>query len=278
MSIIINLFFVFILHFINVNAYDVTQLNVGVWLSGAAYCDINEYDKMILNGPAMGFIYKHKMIDIKTDLQGYIGIIPSTESIYVVLRGTSSIINWLDDLEVKLVNYTSFPDCNCKVHYGFYKSVLGIKNMTIDYVKILKKEYPNYSVIVTGHSYGAATGQLLAMELVKENIKVKLYNYGQPRVGDKNYAMYVNKFLDEYYRTTHNKDLVVHLPPNNNFDYFHSCIEIYENESNILVTCSEENCEDPNCSNQYKIYQTNTYDHSYYLKHFLDCYSSIVNE
>ena len=81
----------------------------------------------------------------------------------------------------------------------------------------MKKEYPTYSVIVTGHSYGAATGQLLAMELLKENIKVKLYNYGQPRVGDKNYAMYVNKFLDEYYRTTHYKDLVVHLPPNNNF-------------------------------------------------------------
>jgi len=56
---------------------------------------------MSLLGPASGLIYKETLYDIKTDIQVYIGILPSEKSIYVVLRGSSSKINWLDDFEVK---------------------------------------------------------------------------------------------------------------------------------------------------------------------------------
>lgn len=91
-------------------SYDSAQLSTGVWLSGAAYCGKDKYSSMILKGPATGFVYKDTLYDVKTDLQGYIGILPTTKSIYVVLRGSSSVVNWLDDFEVKLVPYTSFPN------------------------------------------------------------------------------------------------------------------------------------------------------------------------
>jgi hypothetical protein len=269
-------FFLFLGFLLKVFSYDIAQLNTGVWLSGAAYCGKDNYKTMILGGPASGFTYKDTLYDIKTDLQGYIGILPTTKSIYVVIRGSSSVMNWLDDFEIKLVPYNTFPECNCTVHYGFYNSALGVVSKMIDTVKLLKKQYLGYSVVVTGHSYGAGCGQLLSMELVKNGINVKLYNYGQPRVGDAKYAAFVNSKISEYYRTTHNKDIVPHVPPIEVFGYLHSCREIFEDSTGILILCSETNCEDPICADQYKLSQTNGDDHSYYLGHRVSCEESIV--
>ena len=267
-------FYLFLIFLSRALSYDYTQLNTGVWLSGAAYCGKDKYNTMILGGPATGFTYKETIYDAKTDLQGYIGILPTTNSIYVVIRGSSSVMNWLDDFEVKLVPYDTFPECKCNVHYGFYNSVLGVVNKTIESVKSLKVKYPSYSVMVTGHSYGAACGQLLAMELVKKGINVKLYNYGQPRVGDSNYAAFVNTKIDEYYRTTHNKDIVPHVPPIEVLGYIHSCREIFENSTGELTICSASNCEDSTCADQFSLTQTNIDDHSYYLGHHLTCEDS----
>jgi Lipase (class 3) len=269
-------FFLFFSFLSNTICYDSAQLNTGVWLSGAAYCGKDKYKSMIVGGPASGFTYKETLYDVKTDLQGYIGILPTTKSIYVVIRGSSSTMNWLDDFEVNLVPYNTFPECNCKVHNGFYRSALGVVNKTIDSVKGFIKLYPGYSVTVTGHSYGAACGQLIAMELVKNGINVKIYNYGQPRVGDTNYAAFVKTKITEYYRTTHNKDTVPHVPPTEGFGYLHSCREIFEDSTGKLNVCSATNCEDPKCADQYTLIHTSTEDHSYYLGHHLSCEDSTV--
>jgi hypothetical protein len=269
-------FFLFFNFLSKILAYDSAQLNTGVWLSGAAYCGKDKYKTMILGGPASGFTYKETLYDVKTDLQGYIGILPTTKSIYVVIRGSSSTMNWLDDFEVKLVPYNSFPECNCKVHYGFYNSALSVTDKMLTTVKTLQTQYPGYSVVVTGHSYGASCGQLLAMELVKKGINVKLYDYGQPRVGDATYSSFVNTKIAEYYRATHNKDIVPHVPPIVGFGYFHSCREIFEDSTGELTVCSATNCEDPKCADQFSLVQTNGDDHSYYLGHRVDCEQSTV--
>lgn len=272
-----NLSFVLFLGFLyRVFSYDSSQLNIGVWLSGAAYCGKDKYATMIVSGPAAGFTYKETLYDPKTDLQGFTGILPTTKSIYVVIRGSSSVINWLDDFEVQLVPYDTFPECNCKVHNGFYKSTLGVVDKMVSSIKKLRSQYPGYSVVVTGHSYGASCGQLLAMELIKIGINVKVYNYGQPRVGDANYADFVNKKIGEYYRTTHNKDIVPHVPPIEGFGYKHSCREIFEDSAGKLNVCSANNCEDPLGANQFSLVQTNGDDHSYYLGHRVSCEESTV--
>lgn len=263
-------------YFLTVNSYDIDQTNTCQYLSGAAYCGKELYKTMRLIGPASEFVYYDTLYDVKTDLQGYIGYLNSKKAIYVALRGSSSMLNWLDDVEVKLVDYVSWPTCNCKVHYGFYRSVLGITNKTIDAVTLLKKKFPTYSVIMTGHSYGASTVQLLSMELIKKGINVEIYNYGQPRVGDSKYAGFVNTLIHNYWRFTHDKDMVPHLPPIGGFGYLHSCREVFENETGNLILCSEANCEDPKCANKYSIIQTNTEDHSYYLGRRIDCNSSVI--
>lgn len=271
------LFFIFICFIHSVNPLDMKQLNTSVWLSGAAYCNKENYPTMKLSGPASGFIYMETLYDAKTDLQGYIGIIQETQSIYIVLRGSSSAMNWLADLEIRLVPYDSYPECNCNVHRGFYHSALGVYSTTIDVVKLLLKVNPTYSVILTGHSYGASCGQILAMELERKGIKTQIYNFGQPRVGDDKYAGFVNTIIDaeDYWRVTHDKDIVPHVPPEG-LGYLHSCREVFEDDQGVLKICSEADCEDPECANRYKWSETNGEDHSYYLGHEMSCEQSTL--
>lgn len=266
-----------LLKFVNVNSYDKEQANISVYLSGAAYCGKENYEKMILEGPASGFVYKESLYDIKTDLQGYIGYLSSKKTIYVVVRGSSSVLNWLDDFEIRLVDYTSWSTCGCKVHNGFYKSVKGVTNKTLETVKILKKKFPTYKVVMTGHSYGASTAQLLGMELEKNGINVEIYNYGQPRVGESKYAGFVNTVIEDYWRFTHNKDVVPHVPPIAGLGYLHSCREVFEDDAGKLRVCSEVDCEDATCSAKYSLSETNGDDHSYYLGHRVDCEHSTVS-
>jgi len=258
----------------SISSYSLEQLVNGVWLSGAAYCGKDKYPTMKLSGPATGFIYKSTIYDHKTDLQGFIGIMDSTKSIHVVLRGSSSTMNWLDDFEVRQVPYETFPQCNCKVHNGFYKSARNVANSTVSVVHGLIKSHPGYDVYVNGHSYGASCGHLIAMELVRVGIQPHVYDYGQPRAGDKTFASFSNSKLSNYWRTTHNKDTVPHTPPIDGFGYYHSCGEIFEDMSGVLHTCSSTDCEDPKCADQYALYQTNTDDHSYYLGHRVSCEAS----
>ncbi len=257
-------------------SYNLAQLTNGVWLSGSAYCGKEKYPTMKLAGPVSGFEYKNTLYDPKTDIQGFVGILPSDKTIHVVLRGSSSTMNWLDDFEVRQVKYETFPECNCLVHNGFYKSALGIRNQTINAVKALKKLNPTYDVYVNGHSLGAVIAQLIALELIKNNINSYVYNYGQPRAGDKTFADFSNMKLPNYWRTTHDKDMVPHTPPTEGFGYYHSCREIFEDVSGVLHICSSTECEDSKCADQYALYQTNTDDHSYYLSHRVSCEASTI--
>lgn len=247
--------------------------NVSVWLSAAAYCGKDNYNTMRLNGPAAGFILKEIIQDAKTDLQGYIGILPSIEKIFVVFRGSSSTRNWIEDFEITKTKYTSYPYCDCNVHEGFYESTLNVRNRTIETVKTLYYRY-NYDIIVTGHSYGAAVAQLMSLELLLYGLNNEVYNFGQPRIGDEKFANLVNKVQPNLWRFTHNKDVVPHLPPMEGFDFMHSCTEIFENEHGEIDMCNE--CEDPTCCAQYNLKDTNADDHSVYLGHTMNCESSTV--
>ena len=76
----------------------------------------------------------------------------------------------------------------------------------------LSKLYNTLQVKTTGHSLGAAIANLAAMDFVRAGYDVSLYNFGQPRVGNKAYAVYTGALLSEQYRHTHYKDIVPHVP------------------------------------------------------------------
>lgn len=253
------------------------QQNVCVWLSGASYCDKFDYYLMNIGGPASGFEFYDTIYDPRSDLQGFTGTLNNTKSIYVVFRGSSSPLNWIYDLELHQVPYNNYPNCeDCMVHKGFYHSALNVEKEVLFHVHSLKLKYPFYKIVVTGHSYGAAVSQLIAMELIKKWRDVEIYNFGQPRVGNTPYASFVNQLLQVNWRFVHDKDIVPHLPPATFVDYFHSCQEVFEDDVGTLHICNNTKCEDTNCSSKYNILELNTEDHLYYLGHRLSCKESAI--
>lgn len=251
--------------------YNINYGYTGVFLSGAAYCNKNRYLNMKLIGPVSGFIITDIIYDSSTDLQGYIGYLDNLQTIHIVIRGSASFLNFFDDFKILRIPYETWPECNCTVHNGFYKMTRRIKNDVIEKINVIRKNKPNYTIIINGHSLGSAIADLLSMELAKENIESMVYGYGKPRIGDIKYAKFYNTKIKEHYRHTHNKDIVPHLPPNNKFDYYHSCQEIFEDMNGKLKICSSDDCEDKSCGEQYKLFETNIYDHKYYLGHKLEC-------
>lgn len=79
---------------------------------------------------------------------------PSQSSIYVIFRGSTSIQDWVNNLDAVL---TTYPRCSgCEVHKGFYTAQQGVISTITGYVQSLKAKYPSYTVVVTGHSLGTS--------------------------------------------------------------------------------------------------------------------------
>ena len=146
------------------------------------------------------------------DTEGYIGYMPSNDSIYVVFRGSVSITNWITDMTTTKSAYTTFPECNCQVHDGFYHAEQRVIAEITGEVAKLRVAHPTASIKTTGHSLGAALAQLTAMDLVKAGYDVSMINFGQPRVGDEDYSTFVKTKMTESWRVVHNRDPVPHLP------------------------------------------------------------------
>lgn len=272
---LLNILFLILFYSCNCYSFDKNIADISVWASAAAYCNKEKYYDMLLSGPAKGFQVHDIIYDKKSDMQGYLGIMLKKKQIYVVLRGSHSPLNWLFDFEIKHTDYISYPECDCDVHTGFYSISNDIKNVTITQLQLLQNMYPSFSIILTGHSLAASVIELLSMELFLHDIDHQNYNFGKPRVGDKQFAEFVNTKITPF-RFTHYKDIVPHLVPES-ANYFHSCREIYENKHGKLKECSITDCEDPTCAEQFDLVETNTKDHLRYLNHDMSCEASVSN-
>lgn len=250
------------------SAYNSDQAQKSLWLSIAAYCGKSNYKSHVFKGPTAGFILTDIISDDASDTQGFVGYLPSDKSIYVTYRGSSSIRNWITNIDAVKTTYKSFPECNCQVHKGFYDAEQKVIASVLTAVKSLQSKYPGSSVKVTGHSLGAALAHLTSLDLIKNGISASLYNFGQPRTGDQGFADFSNT-KGTIMRVTHNKDTVPHVPYTS-MGFAHACQEQFEDSSGKVKACTKS-CEDSSCANQYPFAQTNVDDHLIYLGVSVDC-------
>ncbi|KAK9696483.1 hypothetical protein K7432_012438 [Basidiobolus ranarum] len=193
--------------------------------------------------------------DLLSGLAGYVGVNHKEKKIIVAFRGTSNIRNWIHDFDFLPLDFV-YPDSekNTIVHGGFLKAFNSVSEDVISGLKKAIDQLPtnpeDYELLVTGHSLGGAVAVLGAMEIKNHLLnpqsprcitsptktinpsKIIIHTFGQPRVGNQNFAKLVYKTLsnstisNNLIRVTSKNDPVPHLPPDS-FGFVHSPHEVY---------------------------------------------------
>jgi len=88
-----------------------------------------------------------------------------TKSIVVAFRGSKNAANWWENMNFSKTEYIAKGCKDCHVHTGFLNTYSSIGPDMLKYVKLLKELHPAAEILVTGHSLGAALGDLCALDI-----------------------------------------------------------------------------------------------------------------
>ena len=211
------------------------------------------------------------------------------KQIAVVFRGTTSYTQFIEEiLSIKLSPKMSFEaGGHVQTYFG-----LGFNHLYPCLKKTLEdllSRYPDFAVVVTGHSLGGALASLAAASLVHDGITTAnntlLYTYGMPVVGDRKYANVHDTLVPHSFRVVHSKDIVSVLPTcvdtvcKADAPYHHGYEVFYPNENMTVhsnfIRCHGDNdkrCsrhiifEDKNCTlNVTKCLKNFLHNHTFYF-------------
>lgn len=158
------------------------------------------------------------------------------KEIIVSFRGSVTRTDWASDLQMIPVDYKSVTklkhvrECKgCKVHYGFIKNLEQISESLVRPIDELFAKHPDYKLVLTGHSLGAALAILVGIEFRMKGYKPLVLSYGSPRLFNSLMVDWVNEIFktDELskringwkdvdwglIRLVHDEDFVPMLPP-----------------------------------------------------------------
>jgi hypothetical protein len=221
-----------------------------------------------------------------SDSCGYIALshAPGAQRIILAFRGTYSIANTIADLSTIPQEYIPYPGddddggggdrepppggqdppvqpprcTNCTVHSGFYSSWLHTRKVVLPFVTEALDKYPDYKLVLVGHSLGGAVAALGGLDFLARGWKPHVTTFGEPRLGNANLVSYIDKRFNTttdhasntLRRVTHTGDPVPLLPLEEWGFAMHSD-EIYISEPSLPVSIADVHyCngdEDPHC-------------------------------
>jgi len=205
------------------------------------------------------------------DLQAFVGFDPQQKQIVVSFRGSQNLIDWLDDFDYTLVPYPWVADGD--VHKGFYHAWGRLSSEIMEATTNLMSKLNGYTILVTGHSLGAALAQLAALnfsryaESMNTNVSIIVYTFGSPRWANLNVADYFGAMIKTNWRLVNEHDIVPTVPPES-FGFHHTWTEIwYTSDSPLKYVQCNGSGEDPAC----KYILASAEDHLWYLDLYEDC-------
>jgi len=194
--------------------------------------------------------------NVLTHAHGFVVRDDRRREIVVAFRGSHEFADMVTDGNLVLIPLVSRgidKNNTALVHAGFLISYNSVRAVVVHVVRDQLLAYPNYAVVITGHSLGGALASIAALS-VKSNISsaaVRLFTYGQPRTGDTAYADLVEAIVggDNVFRAVHTWDGVPTMIPES-LGYHHHAREYWQFEepanSSTIRRC--EGQEDPECS------------------------------
>ncbi|KAL0567541.1 hypothetical protein V5O48_014454 [Marasmius crinis-equi] len=189
---------------------------------------------------------------------------PTTNSIVVAHQGTNSknLLSILNDAQflLKDINtdrFTSAKDKDIEVHDGFQKTFERTADGVLDGVKRGLADFNSTKVQVTGHSLGASVAILDALMLKQEldsSVEIQTTLFGTPRVGNQEFADFVDATLGSTLTRITNQNDPVPLVPPHTFGYQHPSGEVHikavdaSGQATDVVSCAGQENESDGCS------------------------------
>ncbi|KAM4054458.1 lipase (class 3) domain-containing protein [Hirsutella rhossiliensis] len=154
-----------------------------------------------------------KLLDFeKYGVSGYVARDPVKQTIIVAFRGTTTAKDVLTDLYFTMGDTKELCE-DCQVHNGFRAAFSSVKTDVLKAVQTLKDKKGYTKVVVTGHSLGGAVATVASAYLRKRGHNCDLYTYGSPRVGNRQFARFVeNQNQGTNFRIANQNDAVVAIP------------------------------------------------------------------
>lgn len=156
-------------------------------------------------------------------------------SLVFAIRGTEDMIEWTDVLLASNTGPSGINKVQGNIHQGFaaiYKGLTYFKTGTTTQVALSTILDNVSSIVVTGHSLGAALAILLTTDIAlnyastSSTPSLTCYSFAAPNVGDPTFANSFNNLLvsssypkvSAHYRVANGWDPVPNLPPNVFYD------------------------------------------------------------
>ncbi|KAK4535599.1 hypothetical protein CDCA_CDCA05G1624 [Cyanidium caldarium] len=188
-----------------------------------------------------------------TDTEFYVWRSPPavhTRKVIFAFRGTAQM-SWRDFLtDAKMYQDDYSEDCGAEgaaIHAGFaeaFRSIRDAVRRVVDY--FVESGVPE--LYFTGHSLGGAMATLAALDTaqrVSPSVRVRMYNFGSPRVGNAVFARTFNQHVPTAYRLVNDADVVARMPRTISMDYHHVGFTVLVNPDGALWVEGQSAGEDP---------------------------------
>lgn len=236
-----------------VSSFDFSYATRMAHISGAAYCSQDQVTSWTC-GTHCSSVQGLEQIQYIENQQRVLAVFVAWDSsinaIVVSFRGTvSSITDWVNNLAyTKTYPFDQHPDVG--VHHGFWNNWQYLKTPVLAAVKSIQQSHPGDTVVLTGHSLGAAMAADAALDLsINDGLRTSVVNFGSPRAGNSGFHSLLQQEVPNFWRVTHNRDLVPHTPPED-FGFYHASNEVFFPGSDSQYQVCDGSGEDASCSNK----------------------------
>lgn len=177
---------------------------------------------------------------------GYVAVDHEKGVVMLVFRGSSTRQDWFSDFQIypvdyvpasskeyqKLVKKGKIKPCEgCQIHHGFNQFSKTLGRHFLQRVRKIFKQYPDYNLVVTGHSLGAALASLAGIELKLRGHDPMVLTYATPKMFNAPMKQWVDELFETqkihekslenekllfhkgYFRVVHLQDYITMVPP-----------------------------------------------------------------
>jgi triacylglycerol lipase len=173
------------------------------WLGNAAR--LSYHDPATIQATVAAWGLDELLFFDKLETQAYIA--GNDKLLILAFRGTTALLDWIFDARIDLIGGPAG-----RVHEGFN---VALSFVWLDIWNYIKEQRRGRALWVTGHSLGAALATLAVakLRLERDEAVSGLYNFGQPRAGDLEFArVYDLDFGQQTFRYVNDQDIVSRVP------------------------------------------------------------------